>query len=69
MPSGWQWSRYFYRDPQHTRLLLTAWGGGGLVWSESSGEAHDSANQIVRRYTRAFIGTEAEFRQGGTPPP
>jgi hypothetical protein len=68
MPAGWLRSKYFYRDARHTELARTGWGGGGMVWGEiATGEERNYLTQIVRRFTGAFIGTEAEFNVSQLP--
>jgi hypothetical protein len=64
---GWANDEYFYYSPDGKRRLLrvTGWGGGGMIWAESTGKDVVNGDEVI--FGRFFLGTEEEFRRKGSP--
>lgn len=62
----WAKDRYFYASSNGTRHEIpeTNWGGGGLIWNESSG-TFEKEGKFIDRTQQFFVGTEAQLHQLG----
>lgn len=63
---GWARDEYFYYSGERRRDLKgwSGWGGGGLVWGETTGHGVSSEHPDKPEISAgAFIGTEEQFKR------
>ena len=61
---------YFYVSAagRRTRLPLTGWGKGGMIWAGSVGD-NQSKGKSAQAHERFFVGTEKQFHASESLPP
>ena len=62
---GWAKDEYYFSGPARAAIPSTSWGGGGMVWLETSGTC-GSGDKHSAVFQHFFVGTEAEAKN---PPP
>ena len=59
---------YYFVGTERTKIPMTGWGGGGLVWGGSNGSTQ-SGGKTLHVFQNFFVGTEASFKSGAAARP
>ena len=52
---------YYFVGIAHTKIPITTWGGGGLIWGGSNGSTQ-SGGKTLHVFQNFFVGSEIAFK-------